>query len=305
MKNIGYCCINLGINYNVSKKNTIQVNRSMVKKTFDQKGLPYVSELAILNLKDLLKIINYNAEHGILVYRMSSDMFPWMSHYKFSDLPDYEYIKALLVVIGRKAKEHNMRLSFHPGPFCVISSLREDVVQNSIYELNQHAEIMDLMDLEQSHYYPINIHVNSSQPSCEESAERFCENFERLSGSAKKRLVIENDDKTALFTVQMLYEMLYKKISIPITVDYLHWQCHNNGESWEDTLRLGTSTWDVRPLCHHASSKKLFEDSTVTLQSHADYIYEKFECFDLELDIELECKMKDLALKEYYKYITL
>jgi UV DNA damage endonuclease len=291
----------MGINKNNSKKNSIQVNRSMVKKTFDSMGIKYASELAILNLKDLSKILDYNIANNIKVYRMSSDMFPWMSNYKLEDLPNFDLIKSLLIIIGRKAMNNNIRLSFHPGPYCVISSLREDVVEKSIYELNQHAQIMDLMELEQSNYYPINIHVNSSQPSCEESAERFCNNFDKLSDSCKKRLVVENDDKSALFTVQMLYELIYKKINIPITVDFLHWQCHNQGSSWEETLRLGTSTWQCQPLCHHASSKKLFEDSTATLQSHADYIYEKFETFDISLDIELECKMKDIALFEYYK----
>ena len=60
MKNIGYCCIPLGCNQDKKKKDHIQVNRSMVRKTFDAKGLPYVSELIILNLKDTLKVLDWN-----------------------------------------------------------------------------------------------------------------------------------------------------------------------------------------------------------------------------------------------------
>jgi hypothetical protein len=36
----------------------------------------------------------------------------------------------------------------------------------------------------------------------------------------------------------MLYNMVYKVIGIPITVDSLHYQCHPDDMSWEDTLRL-------------------------------------------------------------------
>lgn len=69
MKNkIGYCCICLGINEGKSKKDLISVNRGMVKKTFDAKGLSYVSELTLLNLQDTLKILDYNIKNNIQVY---------------------------------------------------------------------------------------------------------------------------------------------------------------------------------------------------------------------------------------------
>ena len=53
-----------------------------------------------------------------------------------------------------------MRVSYHPGPFNVLASENQSVVTKTIYELNQHAELMDLMGLDKSHYYPINIHIN-------------------------------------------------------------------------------------------------------------------------------------------------
>ena len=56
MKNIGYCCINISINSNLSKKDQISVNRGMVKKTFESKGLNYVSELTIKNIDDLKRV---------------------------------------------------------------------------------------------------------------------------------------------------------------------------------------------------------------------------------------------------------
>ena len=302
MNRIGYCCIAMGINEGKSKKDQIMINRGMIKKTFDSKGLDYVSELIILNLKDTLKILDYNIKNNIKVYRMSSDSFPWFSHYSFSDLPKFETIKTLLEKIGKFIKDNSMRCGFHPSQFNVLASDNPSVVEKTIDELNKHAELMDLMGLDQTTFYAINIHINTTKPTRELAAERFCKEFENLSESCKKRLVVENDDGQNQYSTKMLYDWVYTKIGIPITVDSLHYQCHPDNMSWEDTLRLGTSTWkDVRPLTHHSSSKKLHENESEKMIAHADFLYEKFESFDIEVDIELECKQKDLALFRYRK----
>jgi UV DNA damage repair endonuclease len=81
---------------------------------------------------------------------------------------------------------------------------------------------MDLMNLDRTHLYPINIHVNTTQPTKEEAAERFCNNFSLLPEGVKSRLVVEVDDKRSQYTSVDLYEMVHKKIGIPITFDYLH-----------------------------------------------------------------------------------
>ena len=299
MNNIGYCCICLGVNEGLKKKDHITVNRGMVKKTFESKGLSYVSELVILNLEDTIKVLKYNIKRNIKVYRMSSDSFPWMSHYTFSSLPNFNKIQRLLSQIGNIVKENDLRVSYHPGPFNILGSEREDVVIKTIDELDKHSELMDLMGLDQSTYYPINIHLNVTTPSHELAAGRFCKNFERLKDSTKSRLTIENDDKPSQYSVKMLYDLVHSKIGIPIVVDSLHYSCHPDNMSWEDTLKLGLSTWKTRPLCHHSSSRKLHEDDKVILSAHADFLYESFDSCGFELDIELECKQKDFALVKY------
>ena len=299
MNNIGYCCICLGVNEGLRKKDHISVNRGMVKKTFEAKGLSYVSELVILNLEDTIKVLKYNIKRNIKVYRMSSDSFPWMSHYTFSSLPNFNKIQRLLSQIGNIVKENDLRVSYHPSPFNILGSEREDVVIKTIDELDKHSELMDLMGLDQSTYYPINIHLNVTTPSHELAADRFCKNFDRLKDSTKSRLTIENDDKPSQYSVRMLYDLVHSKIGIPIVVDSLHYSCHPDNMSWKDTLKLGLSTWKTRPICHHSSSRKLHEDEKVILSAHADFLYEFFDSFGFEVDIELECKQKDFALVKY------
>jgi UV DNA damage endonuclease len=299
MKNLGYCCIPLGCNEGKKKKEQILVNRSMVKKTFDTKGLPYVSELIILNLIDTLKVIDWNLQNDIYIYRMSSDSFPWMSEYMFSDLPDFDTIKNLLQQIGDKSKENGIRLSYHPGPYNILASERQDVIYRAVAELDQHATLMDLMGLDQTTYYPINIHVGTTKPTTFQAAKKFCQSFQLLSDSCKKRLTIENDDSPNQFSVKMLYDWIYTEIGIPIVFDQHHFNYGPQDQTMEEALKLAHSTWgDIRPLTHMSSSRKI-EDITSKQTAHADYIYEEIQTFGLDFDVELECKMKDLALLRY------
>ena len=299
MKNIGYCCIPMGCNVGKKKKEHITVNRGMVRKTFDAKGLPYVSELVIENLKDTLKVLDYNLSVGIYIYRLSSDSFPWMSEYEFSDLPNFKLIQVLMKQIGDKAKENGIRLSYHPGPFNVISSQNDSVVEKTIKELNKHAELMDLMGLCQSHYYPINIHINITKPTCEEAAQRFVERFPMLSESCRKRLTVENDDSPNQYSVKMLYDMVHTKIGIPIVFDQHHFNYGPQDQTMEEALKLACSTWgDVRPMTHMSSPKTL-EDNSGKQTAHADYIYEEIKTFGIDFDTEIEAKAKDLAVIKY------
>ncbi len=62
---LGYCCICLGVNDGRRKKDEISVNRGMVRRTFDAKGLAYVSELVQLNLRDTLSVLKWNKANDI------------------------------------------------------------------------------------------------------------------------------------------------------------------------------------------------------------------------------------------------
>ncbi len=300
MKNIGYCCIPLGCNQGKKKKEQVLVNRSMVRKTFDSKGLPYVSELVILNLIDTLKVLDWNIKNNIYIYRMSSDSFPWMSEYMFDELPNFKTISKLLQDIGNKVKSNDMRVSYHPGPFNVLGSTRQDVIYKAVSELDQHAYLMDLMGLEQSTYYPINIHVGTTQPSREVAAKKFCESFNLLSDSCKKRLTVENDDSPNQYSVKMLYDWIHKEIGIPIVFDQHHFNYGPQDQTMEEALKLAHSTWNTRQLTHMSSSK-LIEDMKGVATAHADYIYEEIQTFGLDFDVEIEAKAKDLAVLKYRK----
>jgi len=297
MTNYGYCCINMELG-----KQKITTNRSMIKRTFNDKGIAYASELALQNVRDLSRIVKWNHEHGVKLYRMSSDIFPWMSEYELKDLPDYERIKNILSGTGKLAKAYGQRITFHPGHFCVIASQNQSVVTKSIKELNQHGEIMDLMDLPRTPYAAINIHVNTTQGGKDVAMQRFAANFQLLDDSVKTRLVVENDDKLSQYTVEDLAQ-LSMQIGTPVTFDYHHHWCHPGSLTQEQALKLAALTWPdgIKQLCHYSSAKCVYEDSSSINRAHADYIYEQINDYGLDLDIELEAKAKEQAWDRYMK----
>ena len=225
--NLGYACINMNLSNPKqfgSDKDKITTNRSMIKRTFQEKGVEYVSELALQNVIDLNHIIKWNEQHNIKFFRMSSEIFPWASEYKWEDLPDIKMIKVWLENAGLMAEEYGQRLTSHPGPFNVLVSPNPKVVDNTITDLSIHGDIMDFMGLSRTPYNKINIHCNGVYGDKESAMGRFCKNFERLPENVQTRLVVENDDKASMYSVKDLYEGIHKKIGIPITFNYHHYK---------------------------------------------------------------------------------
>lgn len=295
--NLGYCCINLNL-----RNKPITVNRTCRKITFKQKGMAHVSSLALQNIRDLIEIVKWNEQNGFKVYRMSSDMFPWMSEYELKDLPDFQKISTLLKGVGNLALKYGQRLSFHPGPFNVLGSPNPTLVQKTIKELNQHAEIMDIMGLPQSHFYPINIHCNGVYGDKMATMGRWASNYLNLSKSAQARLVVENDDKGSMYSVKDLYEGIFSAVKVPITFDFHHHRFQTGGLSEQEAFELAMSTWhhhNVKPLFHYSSCRRTFENPESKAQAHADFVYEKINDYGHAVDIEVEAKAKEVAVLKY------
>ena len=284
------------------KKQRITTNRGMIKRTFKAKGIAYASELAELNTRDILPILEWNQRHNIKVFRMSSCLFPWASEYMLEDLPQWEKIVLNLKRAGDYAKANGIRLSFHPGPFNILSSNKEHVVNNSIVDLSIHGKIMDVMGMPRSHYAKINIHIGASYGDRVSAIDRFCKNFERLNDSVRSRLTVENDDRANLFSTKDLYYGVYKKVGTPIVFDYHHHKFRSSDLSEKDALELAVQTWgEVIPTCHYSESACLKEGKKKVLNAHSDYIYDKIENYGHRLDIVIEAKAKEKALMKYRK----
>jgi len=326
-KQLGYACINMHL-----RKQGIYTGRSMIRRTYDAKGLGYVSELCIENTQDLIKIIQWNEDNGIKVFRMSSEIYPWMSEYEFKDLPGYETLCKLLKQAGDLSKKYGQRLSFHPGQFTVLASPKQKVVDGAINELNKSAQIMDLMGLPKSRMAKINIHVGGAYGDKNAALDRFCKNFLKLQPSAQARLTVENDDKASMYSVVDLYNGVYKRVGIPIVFDYHHHKFCTGDLTEEAALKLAASTWgDVKPCTHYSESRrreqsliveeflnnsnidiseisnyptmdKLHQQcQKIKVQAHSDLIVDEINDYGLDIDVVVEAKHKELAIEGYRK----
>jgi len=295
---LGYACINMGFSER-PKKQRITTNRGMIRKTFLEKGLPYVSELALANCQDLQKILKWNNDNDIKFFRMSSGLFPWGSEYKIEDLPDYEDIAEVLYQCGLFAAENNIRITTHPDHFNKLTSPKESVIQNTIKDLELHGKMFDLMYLPRTPYAKINIHVGAAYDDKSMALDNFCKNFQRLSEAVKTRLTVENDDKPSLYTTRELYDNIFKRIGIPVVFDYHHHSLHDGGQPEQEALEMALSTWDVgtRPVVHYSESRSdEYGDPKIKPQAHSDSYVRPVNTYGLPMDIMLEAKHKEKAL---------
>jgi len=283
--NVGYACINLSL-----QAEKITTTRGMIKKTFTEKGVQYASQLALQNVQDLLKIVDWNLKNGFRLFRITSDLFPWASEYSLNQLPDYGKIRAILEEVGSRP----IRLTMHPGPFNHLAG-QGKVLNNTITDLEYQSAVFDLMGSPPSHWNKINIHAGGTYGDKQATLARFVENFGKLSENLRARLTVENDDRPSLYSVSdLLY--LHEKIGTPIVFDYFHHSLHPDGLTEEKAFLIAFDTWDVRPVFHYSDSRQDREDPKARREAHADWLYSSANTYGKDVDIVFESKMKELAI---------
>ena len=293
----GYACLNMTLG---PKKGGF---RSMIKRTFAEKGLQHASRLTLENVETLCGIIQWNNTHGIQVYRMTSDLAPWASEYEFEQLPDWNEIRTGLELAGKLARQGGQRLSFHPGQFNCLTSPREHVVANCIRDLRIHGEIMDAIGLPNTPEAKINIHLGGAFGQKEESMDRWCRNFERVPENVKRRLTVENDDKAKCYSVVDLHKV-WQRTGTPVVFDAHHFEVGpQGGLTYDESIKLTSETWPqgVRQVCHLSNSAKIFEGKPVAVTAHSDYIHKPFNDCGLDIDVVIEAKAKELAVFDYIR----
>jgi UV DNA damage endonuclease len=270
----------------------------MIRRTFDERGKDYASELALQNCKDLYSILKWNEEHGIKFFRLSSEFFPWASEYDIESLKDYEKILYWCKKAGDFARENGHRLTSHPGPFNKLTSPNEKVILNTITDLEVHGKFFDMLGLPRSPFAKLNIHVGAHYNNKQMALENFCTNFERLSPAVQSRLTVENDDKASLYSTKELYDEVYKRIGIPIVHDQHHHDFCTGGLDNEEATLLAAMTWgDVTPVIHYSQSRSIeHNDVRIRANAHSDSYWEPVNTYGLDLDVMLESKGKEQAL---------
>ena len=283
-KRLGVCCLVLGSN--ASEFKTLQLKRTQQEANPQEK----IFSVYRHNLNELVKVLNYLASVNIWHYRISSDMFPLADHPDFQNYwndfcsKDWFWIPARLAVQNYLAL--GGRLSTHPDQFCIISSSKPEVNDKGILNLEYHAKMFDMLQIPQSYFFPINIHVSNGKLE-QQAAQNTIDNLPRLSQSVLSRLVFETEDKS-YWTYQRLSEHFP---NIPITLDYHHRLINNLGETEQEAHDHCVKSWNgIVPLFHYSEGKANALD-----RAHSDFVLKLPICAE-NVDIEIEAKQKNLAV---------
>ena len=261
-------------------------------------------------------IFGYLEKQNITMYRMSSDVAPYVTH---PDMPQFHNqvreAAAELRALGRRALGMKLRLSFHPSQYTILNSPNPELNRKSVLDIESQATILDLMEAGPEGV--VIVHVGGVYGEKAAAMDRWVASYQGLPEASKRRLVLENDD-ISYSAADVL--RLHERTGVPLVFDSHHFCCNNpEGLDLADTARRFLASWPsgVRPKTHVSSprtemrevkrrNRKTKKLETVALPpvwtGHADYC-DPFAFIDLmrkmppaaEFDIMLECKVKDLA----------
>ncbi|MBB1492136.1 UV DNA damage repair endonuclease UvsE [Paracoccus sp. MC1854] len=199
-------------------------------------------------------ILDYLARTGIEMYRMSSDLAPYATH---PDMPQFHDMvaesDAELAAMGRKARELDIRLSFHPSQFVLLNSPDPALTAKSIWDLSSQAEMLDRMGMGPEAV--LVTHVGGVYDNREESRARWIEGYNQCPGHVRRRLVLENDD-IRFSAADVLW--IHDRCGVPLIFDYQHHWCLNpEGLALRTALERFIGSWPegVRPKIHFSSPR--------------------------------------------------
>ena len=269
-----------------------------------------------VSLQHLAAIFDYLEAKSISMYRMGSDLAPYATH---PDLHQFHNqiaeCRDELRKTGERAAQLDLRLSFHPSQFIVLNSPDPALRERSAWDLRVQSEILDAMQLGPEAVMVI--HVGGLYGDTVSGIDRWCRTWETLPDRVRARLVLEHDDLR--FSAADVIA-IHARTGVRLVFDLQHFWCLNPEQlELQPTLNKFLATWPrgVRPKIHVSSprtelrevqrkDRKTGKKKTV-LQApiwtgHADFVHPwEFISFfrsmpDLEADVMLEAKTKDLAL---------
>lgn len=297
---LGLCCINTELRV---QKPPVFCSRSCIRKTFT---VEHAKKLALQNVKDISTMIEWNKQHNIRCFRLSSDMFP---HFTDTETESYDidFAKPELRLAGDLANGYNHRIVMHPGQYNQVAATSLEVFVKTIDDLSHHASILDAMNIDDDGV--LIVHGGGTYGDKEASIQRWIEQFDELPKSVQRRLVIENCERQ-YSTRDCLY--IAEQIDIPVVFDFHHYNCYSiihsttKQEAISELLPKVIETWKNKtPLMH------ISEQGTGKIGHHSDFIEQlPQELLDyiqqnpsIHIDLEVEAKMKEQAIfKLYNKY---
>ena len=296
MIRFGLCCI--------FKQQPIKFRRSTAKflaKFPLQDQRERVSDLCLTNAQNLIKALEFCHRNNIGDFRINSQILPLKTHpdigYDVKDLPDSDRIIKTFKACGVFSQKFNIRTTFHPDQFIILSSPNPDVVRRSIADLEYQAQVAKWVNAD-----VINIHAGGVYGDKVSALKRLERTIETLSDPIRKRLTLENDDKS--YSPDDLLPTC-SAMKIPLVYDVHHHRCLPDRFSIEEATWQCVRTWDREPLFHLSSPKNGWDSSDI--RKHHDYIDINDlpeSWLSMDITVEVEAKAKELAILKLMKQLN-
>lgn len=258
-------------------------------------------EVAHSNIQALKRILEWNKEQGISIFRLTSQLIPLGSHTANRGIWKIQLADELME-IGEYVKKNAMKLSMHPGQYTVINALNEVYYQNAVRDLQYHADLFDLMGLDSKNRFVV--HGGGAYGDKIASLRRLRERIRQLPPAIYSRLMLENDD--VIYNAEEILQVCIDT-EIPAVLDTFHHEVlpSMQNKNIRDIVLAYKKSWpsDERQKIQYSN-----QDPNKSKGAHSPSIdVNAFKAFyeqvkDLELDIILEVKDKEqsvLALRKH------
>ena len=290
MIRFGLCCIFR--NHPVAFRKT---TATYLARFAEAERLHRLAGLCAHNAQSLQKALVFCRENGIGDFRINSQILPLKTHpdvgYDMDDLPGAEEIVAAFRACGEFCLAHDIRTTFHPDQFIILSSPNPAVVQRSVADLVYQAQVAEWVNAD-----VINIHAGGVYGDKPSALSRLAAAVETLPDLVRNRLTLENDDRS--YTPRDLFPVC-RDLNIPLVYDVHHHRCLADGLSMEAATDQSLKTWDREPLFHISSPKDGW--SGPDPRKHHDYIDIRDlprDWLSMDITVEVEAKAKELAIKK-------
>ena len=235
----------------------------------------------------------------------------WKAWWQRQEIQDH--CARIFAPIGEAARRLDVRLSFHPGQFCVLSSENPEIVNRSIEEFEYHADMARWMGYGRTFQdFKINVHISGRQGPAGIRAA-----LPRLSAEARNCITIENDEMSWGINASL---DLADDLALVLDIHH-HWiRTGEYIQATDDRVKQIRDSWRGarRPVIHYSVSR---EDLLVThdadvlpdmadllakgykkakLRAHSDFYWNRAvndwaATFAEDFDIQCESKGKNLA----------
>ncbi len=291
----GYVAMSLNVqNASPSKTMTLTAFSNLTNR---EAAIRKLERIAGENLHNTLRLLRHNRAHDIHVYRFSSKLIPLFGHESLGEWNPIPLLKDAFQQIGSYVKDHQMRVSFHPDHFTVMSTPRREVLLKSKEDLWRHHLMLEAMGLDKRS--KCNIHMGGIYGDKEQSLNRFITQFRLLDPSIQERITLENDDKT--FNAEETLAAC-QNLQVPMVLDIHHDAINPSSKKGFELWPRIIKTWESQkvPPKVHVSSPKSEKD----VRAHADFVQSEeviqflksIRSSTSHLDVMIEAKKKDNAL---------